>query len=738
MKCLSPYSYAIRSFAVASLTAAMLTLNISITTFQPTFALADFNIDAVGDWGCNSNTKNTVKGIQGKSPEQILALGDYSYQPTATCWLNTVSPIKSKTHINIGNHENDANEDLSKYLSSFGLGKQYYSFEYQNVHILTMATEVSFGTGSSQYNFVKNDLQTASQNPNIKWIIVDFHRVMYTSPNTCSASTCKGSSSLRDAYHPLFDQYGVDLVLQAHVHNYQRTYPLKYNPSSHSSPIKTSTSTSSYSDPPGEIFATVGTGGINFHGLSSKASFVVTQQASKFGFFDIKITNGGSKLEGKYFTNDGTTKDQFTITKSGGSQIGYHYEPNFSLSGSNYYDVNSTSELQISKFSVAGWFKTSTDYISDAFVVNKGGLGSENTGQNTNYGIWLNSAERVKTGFETATGIDNYATTPSSYRDGNWHYAVGTYDGSTVRLYIDGIQVATKSTSASPDNSGSQPVRVGANSRELGNFFNGNADEIRVWNRALTSQEVANAYAGTFNTSGQVLYLPSSSSITSLKTSSEPTIKIPIGNITSLTSAALKNANDTHSSENAGARLSSDQNRNNLMSESLPKNNMTGTSEKTSNQGGIGKLAANNENRNTESKTSVPDLTEQNLNNKLKNIPPRAYAGKNQITEEGSQVLLDGSKSNDGDGKIDLYYWQQIRGPKISIVNSNDSKATFISPPVNRDTTFVFKLTVTDNKGATNSGIVNVKIVQRQGSFPGSIPDDNSVKDEDITNSTGR
>ena len=98
-----------------------------------------------GDWGCNSNTKKTVTNIQGKHPERVLALGDYSYTSTATCWLNTINPIKSITRINIGNHENSADEGNSKYMSSFGLGNTpYYSFDYMNAHILTMATESSF------------------------------------------------------------------------------------------------------------------------------------------------------------------------------------------------------------------------------------------------------------------------------------------------------------------------------------------------------------------------------------------------------------------------------------------------------------------------------------------------------------------------------------------------------------------------------------------------------------------
>lgn len=39
-------------------------------------------------------------------------------------------------------------------MKAFGLSKQYYSFNYQNVHVLTMATEMSYSKGSSQYNFV--------------------------------------------------------------------------------------------------------------------------------------------------------------------------------------------------------------------------------------------------------------------------------------------------------------------------------------------------------------------------------------------------------------------------------------------------------------------------------------------------------------------------------------------------------------------------------------------------------
>lgn len=306
------------------------------------FALSDFNFGAAGDWGCNSNTGKTVSNIKGKGPERVFGLGDYSYVSTATCWLDKISDIKSKTRIAIGNHEDENGEGFSTYMSKFGLSKTYYSFNYNNVHILVMDTDrVSYSSGSSQYNFVKSDLQTASQNSNIKWIIVYLHKPLYTSANTCSSSSCSNTGStakaLRSTYHSMFDKYGVDVVLQGHVHNYQRTYPVKYDGTS--TPTITSSSSTNYNNPAGEIFVIVGTGGINIHALSGKASFVKYQQDDKFGALDLIISNNGYKLTGKYYTNDGSKKDEFSISKSTSATStslatsNYNYGPSLTLSG---------------------------------------------------------------------------------------------------------------------------------------------------------------------------------------------------------------------------------------------------------------------------------------------------------------------------------------------------------------------------------------------------------------------
>ena len=74
------------------------------------------------------------------------------------------------------------------------------------------------------------------------------------------------------------------------------------------------------------------------------------------------------------------------------------------------------------------------------------------------------------------------------------------------------------------------------------------------------------------------------------------------------------------------------------------------------------------------------------------------------------EVTLDSSKSNDKDGKIETYHWQQISGPKVDLENTNKSNANFVSPPVTHDMILVFKLTVTDDKGGSDSAITMVRV----------------------------
>jgi len=276
---------------------------------------ADFNFVAVGDWGCTSDTIDTVKNIIDKDPEFVLALGDLSYNSSAQCWLDIIDPFVDKTMIAIGNHEVDSPKKLKDYMNFFGLKEQYYSFNYENIHFTVISTELPYEEGSEQYDFVNNDLSKVSSDPNIDWIIMYYHSLAYTSPADIGKGN-RAEKDLRDIYHPLLEKYEIDLVLQAHNHNYQRSYPILYNNENSKYPIITESDNNDYYDPKGIIFATVGTGGASIYPLTGQSPYIAKQHEG-FGFLNVDVVNDGKTLRGKFYANDGTTiKDQFTITKS--------------------------------------------------------------------------------------------------------------------------------------------------------------------------------------------------------------------------------------------------------------------------------------------------------------------------------------------------------------------------------------------------------------------------------------
>ena len=188
--------------------------------------------------------------------------------------------------------------------------------------------------------------------------------------------------------------------------------------------------------------------------------------------------------------------------------IVYHYEPFFTADGKTVLDLANAPDLRLTSFTVATWFKTTTNFPDEGVMVNKGGLGSESSGANQNYGIWFTSAERLQGGFETTGGSNRYITSANTYNDGQWHHGVVTFDNANdiVRLFVDGVQIGTLSTSSNPDNTGSQPLRIAGNAQSLlEDFFVGQLDEVGVWNRALTNAEITSLMNnGVFALSGLV------------------------------------------------------------------------------------------------------------------------------------------------------------------------------------------------------------------------------------------
>jgi len=77
---------------------------------------------------------------------------------------------------------------------------------------------------------------------------------------------------------------------------------------------------------------------------------------------------------------------------------------------------------------------------------------------------------------------------PTASPVGAWTHVALTYDGTTLRLYVNGAEAASNAASGTI-NPSSSPLWIGGNS-PFGEYFAGLIDEVRVYNRALTQLEI--------------------------------------------------------------------------------------------------------------------------------------------------------------------------------------------------------------------------------------------------------
>ena len=345
----------------------------------------DFNIIATADVGCSIRAQENIKNIEKLNPELFLVAGDLSYKKTPDCWFDMTKSLDSKTKVTIGNHDDYEEEGIigdnfkKTVLEHYNLKNSYYSFDYKNVHVLVLDTQLELSVDTlealaltnetsstdkqqvkknddkykkhktnekieplnerypmvnlddflkqnsidvqvpklekliksnakvpaisvdeNQYQFVLDDLEKTSMNKNIDWIIVLFHKPMYS-----SISKQFEEYIIRDKYQNIFDKYNVDLVIQGHNHIYSRTFPLSLNHANIAEPIidkisdNTNNNNNTFTNPNGTIFLVVGVGGGELHRIVEEPYYVANQYNKGFGFVDLKIND--KRLDGTFY-----------------------------------------------------------------------------------------------------------------------------------------------------------------------------------------------------------------------------------------------------------------------------------------------------------------------------------------------------------------------------------------------------------------------------------------------------
>ena len=86
------------------------------------------------------------------------------------------------------------------------------------------------------------------------------------------------------------------------------------------------------------------------------------------------------------------------------------------------------------------------------------------------------------------SATDGGAASPGLLPVNQWSHLAATYDGTTLRLYVNGVVAASTPFTGDMATS-TDPLRIGGNS-VYGEYFVGVIDEVRIYYRALTAAEI--------------------------------------------------------------------------------------------------------------------------------------------------------------------------------------------------------------------------------------------------------
>lgn len=131
-------------------------------------------------------------------------------------------------------------------------------------------------------------------------------------------------------------------------------------------------------------------------------------------------------------------------------------------------------------------------------------VGGQYNGSNKlNFTIGTNNAP---TNYNIAVGFFDgtwHSTTGIAYALNTWVHITGTYDGTTIRQYTNGVQVDSLAYTGTPSSGGE--IRINRRWDDIvssGNLFDTNIGIVKVYNRALSATEVLQNYNATRNRYG--------------------------------------------------------------------------------------------------------------------------------------------------------------------------------------------------------------------------------------------
>src|SRR6266540_3987819 len=223
------------------------------------------------------------------------------------------------------------------------------------------------------------------------------------------------------------------------------------------------------------------------------------------GYIDTGLTNGTTyyyvvvAVDNVGNASTASAEAVATPIPSGTHALGFN-------GSSQYVTMGAAPGLGAAQFTLETWFKwsgggsatsTGTGGITAIPLVTKGSAEAEASNVDMNYFLGINGGKLAADFEEGATGsspgLNHPITGATTITTGSWHHAAATYDGTTWKLYLDGVLDAKLSVGEPPRSDSIQHAALGTAMTSTGlaaGFFAGDLDEARIWNLARTGAQI--------------------------------------------------------------------------------------------------------------------------------------------------------------------------------------------------------------------------------------------------------
>jgi 3',5'-cyclic AMP phosphodiesterase CpdA len=253
-----------------------------VTMPNPPYVNDNLGSPAAGD---------TTLGVERLQPLFHLFNGDLCYANLAddrvrTWWdfweNNSRSARKRPWMPSAGNHENELGNGpigYQAYQTYFSVPESvgqmdttrglWYAFTAGSVRVISIANDdVAYQDGGNSYvrgyssgaqrAWLENELSATRRDHGVDWVVVCMHQVAISTADMFNGADL----GIREEWLPLFDRYGVDLVVCGHEHHYERSHPIRGRESNTTlTPIAAATATDVIDTSKGTVHMVIGGGG---------------------------------------------------------------------------------------------------------------------------------------------------------------------------------------------------------------------------------------------------------------------------------------------------------------------------------------------------------------------------------------------------------------------------------------------------------------------------------------------